>query len=368
MLKRGKLKKIVACLALGLGVAVSISFNANAATRAEISRISVNQQGTNFRYWQDNAVAKRKLIEYVRDVTDKNSPNFIPVEDRIAMFDMDGTLLCETTPIYFEVAMYLDRALKDPTYRPSAEDRAYAQKLKEGIYSNNIPKGMSIDEAKSQASVFAGMTHDEYNAFIKRFMEKKPEGMSNLKWGEAFFLPMVEVVSYLRANDFTVYIDSGSDREAIRCIIDGVLDIKPNNIIGTDIEYYATGQIKDGIDKAIDSHDYQFTSGDKIVRGKFLKKNEYEYKVSNIVREIGKQPVLSFGNSSGDTSMHRYVIMNNKYKAMAFALCCDDTVREHGNPVKAEKMRKQCAEEGWVPVSMKDDWNTIYGDNVKRTD
>ncbi len=85
-----------------------------------------------------------------------------------------------------------------------------------------------------------------------------------------------------------------------------------------------------------------------------------------ILQEIGKQPVLSFGNSTGDASMAEFVTSNNPYPSMAFMLCCDDEVRENGSASKAEKMEKLCAEYDWVPVSMKDDWATIYGDGVTR--
>ena len=85
-----------------------------------------------------------------------------------------------------------------------------------------------------------------------------------------------------------------------------------------------------------------------------------------IAQEIGVQPVLSFGNSTGDASMAEYVTSNNKYKSLALMLCCDDTERENGNVEKAEKMVSLCEEFDWVPISMKNDWTTIYGDGVTK--
>ena len=89
-------------------------------------------------------------------------------------------------------------------------------------------------------------------------------------------------------------------------------------------------------------------------------------KVSAIVREIGARPVLAFGNSTGDSSMAAYATRGNPRRALAFMLCCDDVERENGNPEKAAKMRALCEANGWVPVSMRDDWKTIYGDGVTR--
>ena len=110
-----------------------------------------------------------------------------------------------------------------------------------------------------------------------------------------------------------------------------------------------------------------FTDGDDVVLGgEFIVKNLKMNKVTVILQEIGKQPVLSFGNSTGDASMAEFVTSNNPYPSMAFMLCCDDEVRENGSASKAEKMEKLCAEYDWVPVSMKDDFATIYGDGVEK--
>ena len=91
-------------------------------------------------------------------------------------------------------------------------------------------------------------------------------------------------------------------------------------------------------------------------------------KVANIVREIGRQPVLAFGNSSGDAAMFNYTVTRNKYRALAFSLICDDLEREMGSMKVAEKMRAACGQYGWVPISMRDDFKTIYGDGVTRKD
>lgn len=100
--------------------------------------------------------------------------------------------------------------------------------------------------------------------------------------------------------------------------------------------------------------------------GEFLIKNLKMNKVSVIAQEIGVQPVLSFGNSTGDASMAEYVTSNNPYKSLAFMLCCDDLERENGSTEKADKMFALCEQYDWVPISMKNDWTTIYGDGVTK--
>ena len=173
---------------------------------------------------------------------------------------------------------------------------------------------------------------------------------------------MVEVVEYLQLNGFTVYVVSGTDRLIVRGILyDNVLDIPNRQIIGSDEIIVSSNQ------GDADGLNYVFAEGDKLILGgQFIIKNLKMNKVSVIMQEIGQQPVLSFGNSTGDSSMAEYVTSGNKYPSLAFMLCCDDLVRENGSESKAQKMFELCAEFGWVPVSMKNDWTTIYGDGVTK--
>ena len=138
-----------------------------------------------------------------------------------------------------------------------------------------------------------------------------------------------------------------------------LLKIKPNNVIGSDPKIIASKQgDKDG-------GDYVYGKNDYLVRGQLIEKNLKMNKVSVIAQEIGKQPVLAFGNSSGDTSMLNYAVYGNKYKSAAFFVLCDDVERELGNISKADKCRKLAEENGWTSISMRNDWKTIYGDNVE---
>ena len=357
-MKRKTWKKICSSL-VAMSFAFGVAGGVEAASRADLAAIHV-ESAKDFKYWNKDAKSYQALVKYVEDVTDKKSKNYIPEEDRIAVFDLDGTILGERTPCYFEWMMYLERALNDPTYTPSQEDHDYALVVKDAIEKGKIPEDMERKEAMSQASVFAGMTPAEYEAWVKKFMNSPAEGLTNLTRGEEFYLPMVEVVSYLEENDFEVYIVSGSDREALRILCDGIMDIEKDHFIGTDAWVLASGQ------GDTDGLDYVYKKNDHLVRGQFILKDVKMNKVSNIAQEIGRQPVLAFGNSSGDSSMFNYTINGNKYKALAFSLCCDDLERELGDTAKADKMYKSCAENGWIPVSMKNDFKTIYGDNVKR--
>ena len=89
-------------------------------------------------------------------------------------------------------------------------------------------------------------------------------------------------------------------------------------------------------------------------------------KVSMMAQQIGQRPVLSFGNSAGDISMTNFVTGNTQYRTKAFFVCCDDEIREYGSPEKAQKVRDFCAENGWIPISMKNDWLTVFGDGITK--
>lgn len=356
-------KKILAAITAGL-IAFGSFGVVDAMPRDQIAQIQV-KKAKDFKYWTKDSVANKKLVEFVTDVTNKKSKNFIPVEDRLAVFDMDGTFICESAPCYFEWMLYLERALHDPNYTPSAEDKAYAQMVSNEIYSGHFmtgkfPKGIDLGEAKSQQSVFAGMTPKDYEAYVKKFMQKPVEGLTNLKWGEAFYLPMVEIIKYLQANQFKVYIVTGSDRPAMRVMGSELLKIPYDNVIGTNPEIIAANQGE------ISADDYAYKQDDYLLRGQLTQKNLKMNKVVAIEHEIGKQPVLAFGNSGGDTSMLNYTIAGNKYKSLSFFVICDDTERELGNIDKANKCIALAEKNGWIKISMRDDFKTIYGDDVER--
>ena len=205
------------------------------------------------------------------------------------------------------------------------------------------------------------MTISEFYSYIIDYKNTAMESYTGMTNGEAFYKPMLQVVKYLQDNEFTVYVVSGTDRIITRALCDGVIDVPYSQMIGSDESLVASDQgDKDGLD-------YTFSKNDKLITGgDFIIKNLKMNKVSVIEQEIGEQPVLCFGNSSGDAAMANYTINNNKYKAAAFMLCCDDTERENGNIEKADKMRTSCEENGYTAVSMKNDWTTIYGDGVTK--
>ena len=315
-----------------------------------------------FALWNPDAPALQALTDYVTAVTDPDSPDFIPEADRIATFDMDGTLMGELFPTYLEVVLLAERILRDPTYQPDAEMLEFGRMTREHAPDKSFPSDYDYEFSYHQARAFAGMTLDEYADFVRRVLAHEADGFEGMTYGEAYYKPMAEVVKYLQANGFKCYIVTGSDRFIYRVFAEDILNIPPENIIGSDTALVAHDQgDTDGIE-------YEFTGNDTLVRSdRLIIKDLKTNKVAQIAQEIGRQPVLSFGNSSGDVSMHNYALHNNRYKSAVFQLIADDDARDYGSPEKGPALREKWEGVGFNVISMRDDFRTIYGENVKKT-
>ena len=348
-------------LALCLALAMLMSAAAVGTAFAEETPEAYEEEEI-FADWNDGAPALGALIDYVEAVTDESSPDYIPPEDRIVVSDMDGTLCAELCPTYLEYYLLAWRILKDPSYTPDEEMLEFGRMLRDHALDKSFPDGMDMLHATHAARAYAGMTLQEFASFVNGCLLHDADGFENMTWATAFYAPMIEVVDYLNENGFKVYVCSGSDRFICRTFIEGMLDIPAEQIIGMDVEYEATNQ------GGADGLNYVFRPGDQIIRtDRVLIKNLKMNKVKQIVQQIGKQPVLSFGNSGGDVSMHLYTITDNPYRSAAFMLVADDDVRDYGDPVKTESLKEKWADMGFHVISMRDDFRTIYGDEVVKT-
>ena len=323
---------------------------------------AVSGEAEIFADWNQDAPALNALIEYVEAVTDEDSADFIPVEDRLAVFDMDGTLYGELFPTYLEYYMLAWRILKDPSITPDAEMLALGRELRESVTNHSFASDMPMRHAVQAARAYSGMTLQEFADFVNNILVRDVDGFEGMTYATAFYTPMLEVIDYLQENDFKVFVCSGSDRFICRNLLEGMIDIPYENIIGMDVAFEATGQ------GDTDGLDYVFQAGDDVVRtDKLIIKNLKMNKVLQIIQDIGRKPVLSFGNSSGDVSMHMYTISNNPYRSAAFMLIANDEERDYGNAKKAEKLGEEWEADGFHVISMRDDFRTIYGDDVVKT-
>jgi len=312
-----------------------------------------------FTLW-NQCEALTALQEYVEDVTNPDSKNFIREEDRIATFDMDGTFVGELYPSYFEYNLLEYRALDDATYEAPKDVMETAQEIRDFVRNGKkLPDHFDMKHAYAAAKAYSGMTLAEFDAYVKAYAQQPANGFTGMTYGESFFKPMLQVFEYLRDKGFTYYVVSGSDRFICRALVERI-GIEPNRVIGMDVKLRSTSQ---GTEEGV-NHTYG-REEDLVRTDELIIKNLKTNKVLQISQEIGKVPVLTFGNSGGDAAMHNYCLGNTKHRTAAFMLIADDDARDHANREKALKLGQQWREAGYHVISMRDDFKTIYGQGVE---
>ena len=315
-----------------------------------------------FTLW-NQCEALTALQDYVKDVTNPSSPNYIKEEDRIATFDMDGTFVGELYPSYFEYNLLEYRALDDPNYEAPKDVMETAQEIRDFVRNGKaLPDHFDMKHAYAAAKAYAGMTLAEFDAYVKAYAAKSANGFTGMTYGQSFYKPMLEVFDYLKANGFTCYVVSGSDRFICRALTEAI-GIQPNRVIGMDVKLVSSSQgTEEGVNYTMGREESILRTDELIIKN--LKTN----KVKQIAQEIGKVPVLSFGNSSGDCAMHNYCLGNKTYKTATFMLVADDDARDHANLAEGAKREAKWREAGYHIISMKNDFKTIYGEGVVKTD
>ena len=312
----------------------------------------------------NNCEALTALQEYVEDVTNPKSTNFIKEEDRIATFDMDGTFVGELYPTYFEYNMLEYRVLDDAAYKDKAPEdvREAAQAIRDFVRNGKaLPAHFDMIHARAAAKAYAGMTIAEFDAYVKAYAAKPANGFKGMTYGQSFYQPMLEVFEYLKAKGFTYYVVSGSDRFICRALVEPI-NIAPNRVIGMDVRLESNKMGENpGVDYTMGKEEYLVRTDSLLIKN--LKTN----KVLQISQEIGKVPVLTFGNSGGDCSMHNYC-QGNHYRNAQFMLIADDENRDHANREKALGLGEKWRQSGYHVISMRDDFKTIYGTNVQKVE
>ena len=354
--EKNRLMTVIALVVLAAVIVFAVVFYLNRdkaapAAQPETPKAELGE------YWTPGSEAAQSLRDYVARVTNPEDPaNFIPEKDRIAVFDMDGTLVCETYYTYFDTMMFIEYCLNDHPERVSDELKQAAAEIKPGYTAGE-------ELARNFAKAYAGMTMEEFRDYIVEFGQKKTASFTNMRYIDNTYLPMAEVVKYLYDNGFTIYVISGTERTTSRVVVANSLFkdyVTPNHVIGTDFEVKQKGH-----EDEASNMDFKYENGDELVlTGGFIQKNLNANKSIYIEREIGQRPVLAFGNSGSDTSMMNYTIdSRNPYPAQAYMVVADDNVREWGKQdweTKSEEYRAK----GYIPISMKNDFAQIYPDGV----
>jgi phosphoglycolate phosphatase-like HAD superfamily hydrolase len=295
--------------------------------------------------WREGA-AREAIIRFVDDATREGSSTWLPPAERIAVFDNDGTLWSEQ-PLYFQFVFMLDEvkaaAPKHPEWRNDPAFRALA------AHDQAALAGQQKAVMKLIAIANSGMSVDEYDSAIRAWLASAKHPKFQRPYTDLVYQPQLELLAYLRANGFKTYIVSGGTIEFMRVFSERVYGIPPEQVIGS--SQAVKFQMRDGKPVLMREPKIDFV-------------DDGPGKPVGIYRNIGRKPVLAFGNSDGDLEMLQYTTAQAG-PHLALIVHHDDAVREfaydrQSKVGKLDRAWDEARANGWIVVSMKDDWNVIY--------
>jgi hypothetical protein len=296
--------------------------------------------------WNGTA-AKKAIIAFVERVTKEGSPDFVPARARIATFDNDGTLWAEQ-PIYFQFQFAFDRIKALAPQHPEWKTEEPFNHLINGDMKAFLAGGENSVMA-AMAVGHSGMTTEEFDKIVKEWLATARHPKTGRLYTEMVYQPMLEVLAYLRTNQFKTFIVSGGGVEFMRAFAEKTYGVTPEQVIGSEgkLKY----ELRDGKPVLIKLPEVQFV-------------NDKEGKPIAIENLIGRRPIASFGNSDGDQQMLEWTTAGNGAR-FALIVHHDDAEREWAydrkSPVgQLDKAWDEAMAKGWIVASMKDDWKTIF--------
>ena len=290
---------------------------------------------------------KQSIIDFVNEVTDESSLNFVKPADRIATFDNDGTLWSEQ-PYYFQLQFALDRVKALAPEHPEWNDNP----LFKAVLENDIKTVLSFGEhglLELVMATHAGMTTTEFSQIVKEWIKTAKHPKTNKLYKEMVYQPMLELLDYLRANGFKTFIVSGGGIDFMRPWTKEVYGIPTEQVIGS------SGKVK-----------FEMKDGNpvlvKLPEINFI--DDKEGKPVGIHQFIGKRPIAAFGNSDGDLQMLQWTAAGDGKKLMVY-IHHTDAEREwaydrESSIGRLDKGLVEANEKGWTVVDMKNDWQKIY--------
>jgi phosphoserine phosphatase len=301
--------------------------------------------------WAEGA-AKNAILRFVEQTCAEGSPGWVPVEERVAVFDNDGTLWCEKPmPIQLDFILRKLAAMTetDPTLRERQPWKA-AYERNYGWLARVMADHYAGDDtdlpllAGGIVAAFANISVDQFEEDSATFLRTARHPTLERGYLQCAYAPMVELLAYLRANDFTSYIASGGGRDFMRPISAEVYGVPREGVIGSAV---ALTYVPDGQGGSIIRQmaaDYLDDGPEKPVR---------------IWTRTGRRPVLAAGNSNGDIEMLDFTQHRDK-PTLRLLVLHDDADREFDYVTGAERALERAATEGWTIVSIRDDWATVF--------
>jgi hypothetical protein len=297
--------------------------------------------------------AKQAILSFVKKVTDQSNSAYVPAADRIATFDQDGTLWVEH-PLYTQAMFALDRVHELAARHPEWKTEPPFQTVLENDRAG-MAKFTEQDWARIIGATHAGMSTGEFLKIVQGWLAHARHPRFKRPYTDLVYLPMLEVMQYLRANGFKTYIVTGGGQEFVRVYSEGVYGVPPEQVVGSSI---ATR--------------YEYQNGKPMLMRlpKVFFIDDKTGKPIGINLFIGKRPQAAFGNSGGDREMLEYTGAGSGTRLMMLVLH-DDAKREYaygpadGLPntkvgTFSQALRDEAKKRGWAIISMKNDWKKIF--------
>lgn len=302
------------------------------------------------RLWNDGAT-KETILDFVERVTDRRSGYFIPAEERIAVFDNDGTLWCEKPmPIQldFIIRRLAHMARENKFLRVQQPWQAAYQKDFNWL-NDAITKHYNGDDSQlkvlfsGMVKSYEGLNVDAYLHMADRFLHTAENPKFNKPYLETAYAPMIELLEFLQMSGFTNYIVSGGDRDFMRPVSLELYNVPSERVIGSSngLKYYMDGDVGR----------VKYNSKPDIF-------NDGAMKPLRIWGRVGRRPILAFGNSNGDIPMLQYAHEPTR-QSLSLLLKHDDE-REEIYSAGAEKAIVAAKENHWTIVSMRQDWQKVF--------
>jgi len=329
---------------LGLAFVTLATLAASSVTLAQADWLS---------HWNDGP-AKQAIIKFVQTTTDPKNRQFVPPEQRIATFDQDGTLWVEH-PIYTQVLYCLDRV---PAVVKQKPELASVEPFKTVLSGDReaIARLSMDDLLKIVAATLTGMTLEQFQTEVESWLATARDPRWKQPYTELTYLPMQELLKYLRANGYRTYIVTGGGQDFVRVYSQQVYGIPPEQVVGS------AGATKYGYDK----------SGKPILikEPKLLLNDDHAGKPEGIQLMIGRRPYAAVGNSIGDRQMLEYTHAGDGLR-LAMIVLHDDPKREYSyGPARGlpdtklgtftQALYDEAEKNGWIVISMKGDWKQIF--------
>jgi phosphoserine phosphatase len=296
--------------------------------------------------WNDG-VTKNAIVDFVRSVVTKGSPNFVPVNKRIATFDNDGTLWAEQ-PMYFQLLFALDRVNVLAPQHPEWKTKEPFASLLKGDVKGALAGGERA-MLEIVMSTHANMTTEEFEQIVKDWLATAKHPTTKRLYTQMVYQPMLELLVYLRENGFKTFIVSGGGIEFMRPWTEKIYGIPPEQVVGSSIK--TKFELRDGKSVLVRLPEINFI-------------DDKEGKPVAINRYIGRRPVIAFGNSDGDLQMLQWTAAGKGPRFMGI-VHHTDAEREWAYDRKShigrlDKALDEAREKGWTLVDMKTDWKQVF--------